>query len=238
MSVYIALSFFLVSEVLKFHFRRHKWISSASSLRREVHSSGVYKIILRFLRFFPMRSPCTTEAFICRSEITNVNYLRPFWAITDHYCALKVRSLLLAPALVEVSACGVSYVTRAYILAYIHTHTHKYIQTRIYTHLHTYIRSYTHMYIHAHIYTHTHIQHTYVHKHTHTHTHTHTNNDPVPMFVTATGGGKSNCRIKGNTCSQTFDARWRCRYIGVALWTYREARNRLSHATVFYTRKG
>ena len=107
MSDYKALAFLLNLWNLEVSFSTPQLNFLCTSLRRETHSSGVYTVFLRFLTFFPMRSRYTMETFFGRSEVTYVNYLRLFWVMTGQYCAV----LLLAPALVEVSAFGVSYVT-------------------------------------------------------------------------------------------------------------------------------
>ena len=128
MSDYIALVFLLNLWSLEFSFSTLQINVLCISLNRETHSSGVYTVVLRFLTFFPVQSPYTTEACSGRSEVTNVNYLRPFWVITGHYCAMEARSLLLAPALVEVR---VSYLRVGFHMWLIHTYIHTYVRTYV-----------------------------------------------------------------------------------------------------------
>ena len=141
MSECITLVFLLNLWSLEISFSTLQMNLLCMSLRRETHSSGVYRLVLRFVTFLTMRSRYTTGALFGRSEVTSVNDLRPSWLITGHYCAIKVRSLVLVRTLVEVPACGVSYVSRAYVLTHTHTYMHAYIHTYMHAYIHTCIRT-------------------------------------------------------------------------------------------------
>lgn len=70
MSDCITLVFLLNLRNLEVSFSTPEMNFLCMSLRREIRSSGVYTAVSRFLTFFPVRSPYSTEALFGRSEGT------------------------------------------------------------------------------------------------------------------------------------------------------------------------